>query len=193
MREIVSIFFIIFFLNQIAYAKECPDKEYIRYKQLSFVHKGFVSPYLIDAKTKKGMCDLRAETYLYNKSLDNSKAILVGDSVVGIKEYGGGIIAIFSTLGSHGGEVLFLKQEIVDKDQYPNKFKLIPIKIENEGDAFYSNMGNSISVLVSYQLTKRYPTLEVVTYNIQNRTKLVTKRYKLSYEKMKFFLEDLNK
>ena len=76
----------------IVYASECPDEEYIKYKNISFVHKGFVSLYDIDPKTKKGKCDLRAETYLYNKSSNKNKPILVGDEVVRIKEYGSDII-----------------------------------------------------------------------------------------------------
>ncbi len=184
-----KILFIVYLFSQIVHGSECRNEEYITYKNLSFVHEGFVSPYEIDPKSQKGLCDLRAETYLHNKSADKNKPILVGDEVVGIKEYGRDMIAISATIGAHGGQLRFFKKHILNKNAYPEKFILEPMEIENEGDTFYSNMGMSILVHEYYEMRDRYPILEVTTYNMDNGRAIRIKKYEFSYKEMKFILK----
>ena len=183
------ILLIVSLFSQIVYGSTCPNEEYITYKNLSFVHEGFVSPYEIDPKSQKSLCDLRAETYLYNKSVNKHKPILVGDAVIGIKEYGRDMIAIFATTGAHSGQLRFFKKRILNKNAYPEKFILEPIEIENGGDTFYSNMGMSIFVHEYYEMRDHYPVLEVDTYNMDNDRAIRIKKYEFSYKDMKFILK----
>lgn len=188
-RLIGKMILIVSFFGQAVYSSECPNEEYVTYKNLSFVHEGFVSPYGITLKTQKGSCDLRAETYLYNKSTNKNKPILVGDEVVGIKEYGRDMIAISATTGAHGGQLRFFKKRILNKNEYPEKFILEPIEIENEGDTFYSNMGMSIFVHEYYEMRDHHPMLEVDIYSMDNGRRIRIKKYELSYKDMKFILK----
>ena len=186
-RLICKMILVVSFFGQTVYSSECPNEEYITYRNLSFVHEGFVSLYgVTPPKTQKGSCDLRAETYLYNKSTNKNKPILVGDEVVGIKEYGRDMIAISATTGAHGGQLRFFKKRILNKNEYPEKFILKPIEIENEGDTFYSNMGMSIFVHEYYEMRGDHPMLKVDIYSMDNGREIRIKKYKLSYKDMKF-------
>ena len=188
----ISIIVILYFLNQPIYAQECSDEEYIKYSSvnfnLSFVHKGFSSPQIIDPKTGKGKCEVSSETYLYNKSIEPSKFILLKDGVTGIKEYGSNIIAISTFAGAHNGRLYFFKKRIINKNDYPQKYNLEEIKIENESNFFSSDM-STIFVCEDNKKVEVTPTLEVIVYNpSKDRNKTIVKKYRLSYEKMKFFL-----
>ena len=189
----ISIVMILYFLNQSIYAQDCLDEEYIKYNSvnfnLSFVHKGFASPQIIDPKTGKGKCEISRETYLYNKSIESSPFILLEDGVTGIKEYGSNIIAISTFAGAHNGRLYFFKKHIINKNNYPQKYNLEEIKIENENNFFSSDMS---TIFVCEQDKKKggtHYTLEIIVHNTsKNRNETIVKRYKFSYEKMKFFL-----
>lgn len=189
----ISIIIILYFLNQPIYAQNCSDEEYIKYNSvnfnLSFVHKGFSSPQIVDPKTGKGECEVSSETYLYNKSIKPNQFILLKDGVIGIKEYGSNIIAISTFAGAHNGRLYFLKKHIINKNDYPQKYNLEEIKIENENNFFSSDMS---TIFVCEQDKKKggtHSTLEIIVHNLsKDRNETIVKRYKFSYEKMKFFL-----
>ena len=174
-------------LGQNLYADKCPNNEYIKYDtnnfNLSFIHKGFISPQLINPKTKKAECDLSLETYLYNKSTKVPQKIILYDGVIGIKEYGADLIAISTYAGAHSGMLYFFKK---DKNGYLKK-----VKIKNETYPFCSNMGTSIYIFENGEREKMYSTLEVEVHDLSDdRKAVVIRRYRLNRSKDVFFLID---
>ena len=178
---------LLFLLSQNLYADKCPNNEYIKYEtnnfKLSFIHKGFIPPQLINPKTKKAECDISLETYLYNKSTKPPQKIILYDGVTGIKEYGADLIAISTYAGAHSGMLYFFKK---DKNGY-----LKEVEIQNETYPFCSNMGSSIYIFEHGEKETIYSTLEVEVHDLSDdRKAVVVRRYRLNKSRDKFLLID---
>ena len=174
----INIFVLLILFSQMIYSKVCPDKEYIKYKSLSFVRKGFKSAYAFNPKTKEAECELGIDTYIYNKynKKKNSKPIKIIGIVTGIREIGGKFLIIHAFAGAHNGVVYFFNKKTFVRDE-GIIYILEPIKIDKKNNYFFSNMGESI--FVNTKLGAKNMMIEVLVYNMDNNKSIKLQKYKM--------------
>ena len=157
----------ILFLCSLLMGKECKDETYIQYHSndfnLTFVHNGFLSP-------QTHQCESEASTIMYNNFNRKNKTMIFQDNVIGIREFGANILAIYTVAGAHSKHLYFLYKRN-KKHKMSKSYVIAPILIDDKRLFFVSD-----TILSAYETLNPEGQYSIIVEEISIRRKVCNEK-----------------